>query len=188
MRKVRIKLKYKNYNWKRVKNPLTGQWYWPTKPHRIRNLPLHLYLESRTKILSNGCWDWITKNGKHASNATHRDLPYGYGTIGRAAWYCFFGEIRGKLDVCHTCDNGHCVNPMHLFLGTRLQNMQDCVSKGRHYHGKKHHLAKLTDLKVMEMRKLREKGLTYEQLGKKFDVGMAVAWGIVNKKTWRHVP
>lgn len=153
----------KNYNSKRVKDPVTGQWYWPTEPHRIRKLPLHLYIESRTKVLDNGCWEWIVKNGKHTSTATHTSLPEKCTSVGRAAWHCFFGPIDKGFDVCHTCDNGHCANPMHLFLGTRLENMQDCVSKGRHAHGERHHLAKLTESQVVVMRKLRREGLTYEE-------------------------
>jgi hypothetical protein len=40
-------------------------------------------------------------------------------------------EFESGMDVCHTCDNRMCIKPDHLFLGTRKDNMQDALSKGR---------------------------------------------------------
>lgn len=127
------------YNHLRIKDPLTNKWKHPTAPHRVRGLPLHLYIETRTKIIETGCWDWIGKANSRHSNARHKDLRKGSCSVGEAAWECFFGPVPEGLDVCHECDNGHCANPMHLFLGTRKENMWDCISKGRFPVGKKHY-------------------------------------------------
>lgn len=36
------------------------------------------------------------------------------------------------LLILHTCDIPTCCNPDHLKQGTQKENVQDCISKGRH--------------------------------------------------------
>jgi hypothetical protein len=37
------------------------------------------------------------------------------------------GDIVGRYDVCHSCNVKNCVNPEHLYLGTRSENIQHAV-------------------------------------------------------------
>ena len=40
-------------------------------------------------------------------------------------------EVPKDFDACHRCDNTFCINPDHLFVGTRKVNMTDAQMKGR---------------------------------------------------------
>lgn len=80
------------------------------------------------------CWPWM--GAMHANGyGNFRATPYKEGNVSAhiVSWFIKTGEWPEEgLFVCHTCDFGLCVqNNAHLFLGTQLDNMQDCVSKGR---------------------------------------------------------
>ena len=41
------------------------------------------------------------------------------------------------MDLCHRCDNPPCCNVRHLFIGTRHDNVQDMILKGRSAQSKR---------------------------------------------------
>ena len=96
---------------------------------------------------------------------------------------------RGKC-VLHECDNRGCVNPNHLFLGTKLDNMIDKIKKGRsnNIKGSQFPNAKITEDDVVEMRRLFNIGeLNTVELGLKYGISSANVGLIVKYKAWKHV-
>lgn len=142
--------------------------------------------------LKTGCWNW---NGCIQSNGYAR-VTYKRKTMGahRLSYMAFIGPIPQGYDVCHDCDNRSCVNPAHLFTGTRLDNMKDCVKKGRQakgdklpdLRGEKTHLAKLKEKEVLEIRHI-SKDKTSKELAKQFNVSVDNIRRILRRNTWRHI-
>jgi hypothetical protein len=60
-----------------------------------------------------------------------------YASIFSFLWH--HGDLLVGNEVCHTCDNNVCGNPLHLWQGTHQQNMIDCSKKGRTRGGHNKH-------------------------------------------------
>jgi hypothetical protein len=78
---------------------------------------------------SNNCWIWTgAKNYNGYGRFKYKKKMYG---AHRFAYILYKEDIPEELCVCHTCDNPSCVNPDHLWLGTRKENNKDMIRKGR---------------------------------------------------------
>lgn len=86
----------------------------------------------------------------------------------RAAYLVFNGEIPKGKSIMHSCDNRSCVNPDHLSIGTRKQNTQDMVNKGRVFRREKGSPRnKLSDQQTVD---IRNSELSSYQLAKIYPV------------------
>jgi len=134
------------------------------------------YVLGKSEWNSQGCRLWKGKPGIHGYGVAkiHGERYSAH----RLSYSTFIGSIPGGMDVLHHCDVRTCVNPDHLFLGTALTNMRDCIQKGRNWR-------KLTDDDVRQIRSIV--GISQRAIAHHYDVCDRVILKIRNGRSWKHL-
>lgn len=136
------------------------------------------------------CWLWkaSTTRGGYGQFGVGPPNAYRMVSAHRVAYFLGHGVDPGALFVLHRCDEHRCVNPAHLFLGTQLENIRDCVAKGRMRRGEQLTYARLKEIDIVEIRRLWATGtMSQSAIGRKFGVTQGNIWCIVQRKTWAHI-
>lgn len=90
-----------------------------------------------------------------------------------------YGEYLPSLQVRHSCDQTACVNPRHLLLGTKDDNLRDMIARNRHAHT-------LTSVQASYARS--QQGIqTSKALATELGVTRAAISAIWNRRTWKHL-
>ena len=128
---------------------------------------------------THGCWLWqgaVTSDGYGGF--------YSQGKITaahRVSWQILHGELKPFADtgicVLHKCDTPLCVNPAHLFLGTKQQNSNDMTAKRR----------QKSILTVEDVRFIRRDKMSTKLLAKKFGVSSTTINDARRGRWWKHV-
>jgi hypothetical protein len=143
-----------------------------------------------------GCWDWtrsLFKQG-YAKIETNEKEKRVCLRAHRLSYSIYKGDIPKGMLVCHSCDNVKCVNPEHLWLGSHLDNINDCINKKRRatnykwkIFGESHHGSKLTNIQVKDIKIRLNGGEMGKDLSKEFNVCKQTISLIKNNKRWKHI-
>lgn len=87
------------------------------------------------KTHDHGCWVWTGPTNRAGYGMWGRVLAH------RHSWATANHPIPDGAWILHTCDNPPCVNPRHLYAGTRDDNVRDAVTRGRMAKTRKTHCA-----------------------------------------------
>lgn len=132
------------------------------------------------------CWLWNACIGTTGYGLI-RDEGVSVGAH-RVSWKLNRGLIPEGLCVLHRCDVRPCVNPDHLFLGTRADNTADMMRKGRcrsrGLNGERNGFSKLTENQVLEIR--AASGIQLE-IAAKYGIHRGHVSDIRARKVWRHI-
>lgn len=142
----------------------------------------------RTQLSPGGCWLWTGSTNGTGGGYGKLKRDGRYLLAHRYAYEMTYGEVPPDLCLLHRCDVRTCVNPDHLFVGTRLENNRDCIQKGRKPKGEASGSAKLTAARVIRIRELYRTGrFTKVALAEEFQVSDRLIGKIVNGDLWKGI-
>lgn len=125
-------------------------------------------LISKTKINKKyNCWEFT---GTLDSNGYGRLRFHSESAAHRVSYILLKGKIKNGLDVSHDCDNPRCVNPGHLRLLSRSDNLKDSVKRGRIKAGVENKNSSITKDQLIEMKRLYKNGWSFAELARKFNI------------------
>lgn len=134
-----------------------------------------------------GCWLWTgckTKAGYGFFGGDNKNV-----LAHRYAYQQFIGKIGDGLSVCHRCDNPSCVNPAHLYAANHRTNIADRDAKNRLAFGQRHGMAKLTEAKVVLLKKILnwDGPVNQAAVARHFGVNVSTIYQISAGRQWRKV-
>lgn len=114
--------------------------------------------------------------------------PQGDALAHRLSWEFAFGPIPDGLCCLHKCDVPACINPAHLFLGTKADNNADRHRKGRYdpagWQGERHGMAEISEATALEI--LNAKG-NHADIARRFGMDRSHVWRIRTGRSWKHL-
>ena len=133
------------------------------------------------------CWIWTGATsakgyGEIKIPKTRRQIP-----AHRLSYVIHRGQIPEGKCVLHRCDTPGCVNPAHLFIGTKLDNSLDMVSKMRHCYGERQGSHKLTEKEVLDIHRLLKLGVKQTEIAAMFGIQQMQVSRIKRGERWKHI-
>lgn len=137
------------------------------------------------KVDENGCWI-CTSHAPNSEGYPRININKKRIYISRYMYEKYKGEIPEHYDMCHKCDIPMCINPDHLFAGTRQDNVNDCINKNRNVKGEMVITSKLTEKQAYEI-KFGYDSLTFKEIASIYGVSYTLISFIKNNKRWKHL-
>lgn len=153
-----------------------------------------------------GCWHWTgacdrydKPSGTHGRVRIDGVMQFAH----RASFEAAHGPIPDGLIVRHRCDVPHCVNPDHLELGTRQDNVDDMMDRGRgigprvappdgpvmpSVSAERNGMARLDQAKIDAIRAMRKAGVSCSRVGDVFGVSKSYVSKVARGVRWLTPP
>lgn len=126
------------------------------------------------------CWLWTGAKCEARMGYGHYNDNSRIWRAHRYAWHHLVGPIPPGACLLHSCDTPACVNPAHLRIGTRQENMRDAALRGR---TKK----KLSARQAQALRAFNWRGVISQvELGQILGVSKTAVGAILRGHSYKH--
>lgn len=139
-------------------------------------------VRSRVAVTDGGCWMW-PGTGDTAKNYGSIRSHGRHWPAHRFVASLVHGDVTGK-QICHRCDRPGCVNPDHLWIGSREENMADMAAKGKQ-RGSRNAQSKLTEESAAEVRGLHASGVGRKEIARRYGVSVSTVAGVLSGRYWK---
>jgi len=146
---------------------------------------------------TDSCWNWTASKRAKGYGAfvwAGEDGTIIQGRAHRFSWELHNGKIGIGVCILHKCDNPACVNPDHLFAGTKADNNRDMRIKGRavsgshktpaslckYKRGKDHHAFRILPETIAEIRQCRVAGESFGSLSRRLQLSIGYVFRVCN--------
>lgn len=141
------------------------------------------------------CWIWDGTMMDNKKGHCHGSIWYNkkYVMTHRIMYHNYISDVpeytNSSLKVLHKCDhsqNGRCINPWHMELGTNKENSQDALKSNTLTlieKGESNPMSKLSDKQIKEIMVLKSSGLSQKEVASKYGIHQSQVSRYWNKKT-----
>ena len=145
---------------------------------------------SRVKVVGD-CWEWqgtICSNGYGSTHLFKHWTRWAH----RVSYLLSKGDIPPGKEILHSCDNRRCINPEHLSVGTRKQNMLEASKRGKLTHwdrprGELNASSVYTEALIREAYLRVKSGQPQERVISELGITKVTLKRVIKGKSWKHL-
>lgn len=143
-------------------------------------------------VYENECWLYTGAPGRVEEYDAPRiwdDYDGKQHPIAVVAYRKLVGPIKRHMCILHTCDHARCWNPLHLYQGTKQQNTNDMIRRGRHVspRGEASGMAVLTTNQVIDIKIRLKRGGSTTVIARKLGIKRKTVDAIKHGISWKHI-
>ena len=135
----------------------------------------------------NACWTWTGAHSTPGTPIIRRGGGRPMMSAAIAVYEIEYGPLSPGHKAFRVCYQSGCMNPRHMIAATQAEIVMLLALSGRHYHGERHHAAKLNAEKVRQVRDLIHAGASQQMVADTYGISPRTVRDVATRHTWQDV-